>query len=432
MKKTFPFRLIKGVYRSFVFPFLKYLLDPPSELIDKTEHLIKFEKNHTISYDFIDILKKNSKYIYIDSEFLYQGLFPTIDFIGREIDYSLYDFHSQQLVSVICKKKKYKIYSAWTLRKVVKRFRKEIPIIKEYLNLYMSLYSLASGSRKILKDDFYKKEVMSILKHWVIELDDYLKPRLKKKRNLRTINAALGVLMYLYFKDALILCEKIDAFNHRITGGKFPNKHLNKFKKLALDVLAYSILRQKIRINLTLIAINSFLRIKKENFYKNKMATLMQLTKKKLRDEKKNKYSRAPILKKNPQRRGVCTKVYKMAPKKPCSARRSVAWVLFIKNEEKKGTLCHIPGETHNLRMYSRVLVRGGRVKDLPGVRCRIVRTTHSSVSDLQGLYKRTNSRSRYGARNNIIVHNSRVYRYAQNNPEFWKSLNISTNIFKI
>jgi len=154
------------------------------------------------------------------------------------------------------------------------------------------------------------------------------------------------------------------------------------------------------------------------------MATLMQLTKKKLRNKRRLTYSRAPILKKNPQRRGVCTKVYKMAPKKPCSARRSVAWVLFINKTEKKGTLCHIPGETHNLRMYSRVLVRGGRVKDLPGVRCRIVRTSHSSVSDLQGLYRRTNSKSRYGTRNTLITHNSRIYRYIDASSDFWDLLN--------
>jgi small subunit ribosomal protein S12 len=137
----------------------------------------------------------------------------------------------------------------------------------------------------------------------------------------------------------------------------------------------------------------------------------MQLTKKKLRKKRRYTYSRAPILKKKPQRKGVCTKVYKMAPKKPCSARRSVAWVIFVTKKIRKGTLCHIPGETHNLRIYSRVLVRGGRVKDLPGVRCRIIRTSKASVSDLQGLYKRTNSRSRYGAKNTLIIHNSRLYR---------------------
>ena len=149
------------------------------------------------------------------------------------------------------------------------------------------------------------------------------------------------------------------------------------------------------------------------------MATYTQLLKKYSRHKRRYTYSRAPILRKNPQRKGVCTKVYKMAPKKPCSARRSVAWVLFIRKNEKRGALCHIPGETHNLRMYSRVLVRGGRVKDLPGVRCRIIRTTHSSISDLQGLYKRTNSRSRYGTRNFILVHRLRLYRYIDIN-ELW------------
>jgi small subunit ribosomal protein S12 len=159
------------------------------------------------------------------------------------------------------------------------------------------------------------------------------------------------------------------------------------------------------------------------------MATIVQLTKKNLRQLRRKTYSRAPILKKNPQRRGVCTKVYKMPPKKPCSARRSVAWVLFIKGFEKKGALCHIPGETHNLRMYSRVLVRGGRVKDLPGVRCRIIRTTHHSVSDLFGLYKRQNSRSRYGARNTLMTHNIRLYRYVLYDMDFWNILNEKSGV---
>jgi small subunit ribosomal protein S12 len=137
----------------------------------------------------------------------------------------------------------------------------------------------------------------------------------------------------------------------------------------------------------------------------------MQLVKKLNHNKKRKTYSRAVILKKNPQRRGICMKVYKMAPKKPCSAQRSVAWVLFIKKLERRGALCHIPGETHNLKIYSRVLVRGGRVKDLPGARCRIVRTTKTAVSDLYGLYKRRNSRSRYGCRHPFLTRNSRLYR---------------------
>lgn len=153
------------------------------------------------------------------------------------------------------------------------------------------------------------------------------------------------------------------------------------------------------------------------------MATIMQLIKKNIRNNKINS-SRVPILRKKPQRRGICTKVYKMAPKKPCSARRSVAWVLFVNKNEKRGALCHIPGETHNLRMYSRVLVRGGRVKDLPGVRCRIIRTSHNTVCDLQGLHKRRKSRSRYGTRNSLIVHNVRLYRHINKNSDFWSLIN--------
>jgi small subunit ribosomal protein S12 len=154
------------------------------------------------------------------------------------------------------------------------------------------------------------------------------------------------------------------------------------------------------------------------------MLTINQLINKKNRNIRKKSCSRAPILKSNPQRRGTCTRVYKMTPKKPCSARRPVAWVLFIKHFERRGALCHIPGETHNLRQYSRVLIRGGRVKDLPGVKYRIIRTSHTSVSDLQGLYRRRKARSRYGTKNTSIVFRLRLYRKFRENAEAMAELN--------
>ena len=99
-----------------------------------------------------------------------------------------------------------------------------------------------------------------------------------------------------------------------------------------------------------------------------------------------------PALKGSPQRRGVCTRVYTTTPKKPNSALRKVAKVRLTNGFEVIG---YIPGEGHNLQEHSVVMIRGGRVKDLPGVRYHIVRGTLDSV----GVAKRTQSRSKYGAK---------------------------------
>ncbi len=93
-----------------------------------------------------------------------------------------------------------------------------------------------------------------------------------------------------------------------------------------------------------------------------------------------------------PQRRGVCTRVYTTTPKKPNSALRKVAKVRLTTKQE---VICYIPGEGHNLQEHSIVLVRGGRVKDLPGVRYTIVR----GALDTAGVKDRKKSRSKYGAK---------------------------------
>ncbi len=93
-----------------------------------------------------------------------------------------------------------------------------------------------------------------------------------------------------------------------------------------------------------------------------------------------------------PQRRGVCTRVYTTTPKKPNSALRKVAKVRLTTQAE---VICYIPGEGHNLQEHSIVLVRGGRVKDLPGVRYTIVR----GALDTAGVKNRKKSRSKYGAK---------------------------------
>ena len=104
------------------------------------------------------------------------------------------------------------------------------------------------------------------------------------------------------------------------------------------------------------------------------------------------KKTTTPALKGNPQKRGVCTRVYTTTPKKPNSALRKVARVRLTNGME---VTAYIPGEGHNLQEHSIVLIEGGRVKELPGVRYHIVRGT----LDTSGVPDRTTSRSRYGAK---------------------------------
>jgi small subunit ribosomal protein S12 len=120
------------------------------------------------------------------------------------------------------------------------------------------------------------------------------------------------------------------------------------------------------------------------------LPTLNQLVRKG-REVVKHKTS-APALKGNPQKRGVCTRVYTSTPKKPNSALRKVARVRLTNGIE---VTSYIPGEGHNLQEHSIVLVRGGRVKDLPGVRYHIVRGT----LDASGVEGRNQSRSKYGTK---------------------------------
>lgn len=106
----------------------------------------------------------------------------------------------------------------------------------------------------------------------------------------------------------------------------------------------------------------------------------------------KNRKTKSPALKGCPQRRGVCLQVRTMTPKKPNSALRKISRVRLTTNIE---VTAYIPGEGHNLQEHSIVLVRGGRVKDLPGVRYHIVRGTLDTV----GVANRKKSRSKYGAK---------------------------------
>lgn len=120
------------------------------------------------------------------------------------------------------------------------------------------------------------------------------------------------------------------------------------------------------------------------------MPTLNQLIRKKRKD--KTVKNKTPALKRSPQKKGVCSKVYTTTPKKPNSALRKIARVSLTSGYE---VTAYIPGIGHNLQEHSVVLVRGGRVKDLPGVRYHIVRGNR----DTEGTKGRKQGRSKYGTR---------------------------------
>lgn len=123
------------------------------------------------------------------------------------------------------------------------------------------------------------------------------------------------------------------------------------------------------------------------------MPTIQQLVR--LSRKKISSFTKSPALKSCPQRRGICTRVYTTTPKKPNSAIRKVARVKLTSGFE---ITAYIPGEGHTLQEHSIVLVRGGRVKDLPGVRYKIIR----GALDCTGVKDRRQGRSKYGARKAI------------------------------
>lgn len=121
------------------------------------------------------------------------------------------------------------------------------------------------------------------------------------------------------------------------------------------------------------------------------MARINQLCK--IKRTKKQKWNKVPALERNPQKKGVCIKIFTKTPRKPNSALRKVAKIRLT-NQRKVDA--YIPGIGHNLQEFSVVLMRGGRVKDLPGVKYHLIR----GKFDLTGLHERKNSRSKYGGKN--------------------------------
>ena len=122
------------------------------------------------------------------------------------------------------------------------------------------------------------------------------------------------------------------------------------------------------------------------------MPTLAQLVRRKQERRVKNGEKRTPALRNSPQKRGVCLRVYTKAPKKPNSAVRKLAKVRLSNGFE---VIAYIPGEGHNLQEHSVVLLRGGRTKDLPGVKYKVIR----GVYDTQGVKGRKQARSKYGTK---------------------------------
>jgi small subunit ribosomal protein S12 len=128
------------------------------------------------------------------------------------------------------------------------------------------------------------------------------------------------------------------------------------------------------------------------------MPTLKQILKNSPRINKRKRI-KIPALKGNPQVKGVCIKIYNRTPKKPNSALRKVA---KVKTSTGKKIECYIPGEGHTLHQYSVVLIRGGRIPDLPGVKYKLIRNKY----DLKAVKNRKTSRSKYGAKKVVTKKN--------------------------
>ena len=125
------------------------------------------------------------------------------------------------------------------------------------------------------------------------------------------------------------------------------------------------------------------------------MSTILQLCKKKARKPKKFKI-KSPALNFNPQKKGICVKIFNRTPKKPNSALRKVAKFKLFSGKIIEAYIC---GEGHNLHEYSQALMRGGRVPDLPGVKYHLIRGKY----DFEGLKTRKTSRSKYGTKRTLL-----------------------------
>jgi len=250
------------IKRSYFFPILKYLFETPLTTNNYFEIFDKFSANFEFDTSFYFHEKLTIK-LRTDQYNICRGIYPKYDLFKRKIYYKYFDKECKQFMDSIVTNKKYKVYTSKQLYNLVKLFRKNHPILKEYLNLYLIIYSFGTQNLQMLSNSKFIPAIKNIIyKHYVKKLDVKYYDHFRK-RKLINLNLLLSFTIYLYFQDVLFLNKRIQAFNQRNTGNKLSNKCKNDFKKVNLDVLAYSILRQKLRIHLTLIALSSFLLIKK-------------------------------------------------------------------------------------------------------------------------------------------------------------------------
>jgi len=249
-----------------VFPFLKYFFDPPEKIYPYSENLQVFDFNHTISFSYYDD-PDNTFYLRLDFYNTMHGIFPKKDIIGRPLKYEYYDSKCQRLLRAIYLDpklvvRKRNIQESHTIYRIIRHLRKENPIIREYMNLYMPILQYATQNRKLLfSKNFYSYILKMLKEQWVYQLD-FMYMRNLKKQDLIYINKAIAAAFYIFYHDARVLNQKIDAFNWRIQKWVISRKTYQGFKQVPMDILGYSILRQKLRTKMTIIAICSLLQIK--------------------------------------------------------------------------------------------------------------------------------------------------------------------------
>jgi hypothetical protein len=248
-----------GFNRRTFFPLLKFMFDKPEKINSKKDVVTKFEKDHIISFSYYT---ENVQYIKLDNYNRCHGIIPKYDFIGRRINLRQYSKLCKKFMDILPVTKIYRIVDSKSLYKVVRRIRKQHPILREYLNLYMSIYEYSTDQLFLLiKPTFFILLKTKLKEDWVQKLDGNLL-KLVNKDNIAYLDTLIALVTYIYYQDSRILNQKILAFNFRIQGLKITNDMFNAYKKVNMDILSYGILRQKLRTKLTLIALCSFLKIK--------------------------------------------------------------------------------------------------------------------------------------------------------------------------
>lgn len=250
------------IRRCYFFPILKYLFEKPLNINFSYENLTKFSYNYQIDTSFY-FNKKLTVQLRTDQYNICRGIYPKYDFFRRKIYYKYFDIACKKIMDSIVTNKTYKVYSSKHLYNLVRLFRKQHPILKSYLNLYLVIYSLGTDNLQLLSSIKFISSIKNILyKNFIKKLDVKYYDHFRK-RKINNLNILISFTLYLYFQDVLFLNKRIKCFNLRNSGFKMTKYAINDFKKVNMDVLAYSILRQKLRVHLILITLCSLLNIKK-------------------------------------------------------------------------------------------------------------------------------------------------------------------------